>query len=129
MHVSFHLDKCTANSDCTASDANKVCTTGSCVCKAGFYAGRGGICVPSKKIHFMCSFGCCLSEIGLEDIIEINGFYLSPFHGLFGISLGIHDPDSQIINFPQNCKLSILMKWKQLVVQFLILPVDSEVFF
>ena len=52
------LDKCTADADCEAADANKECSAGSCVCKAGHYSDINGKCVTgTSKLHVILQYG------------------------------------------------------------------------
>ena len=40
--------QCTATSECEAADTNKECSSGSCVCKTGYYSSVTGVCVQGK---------------------------------------------------------------------------------
>ena len=46
--MAFSLGQCTTNANCELFDANKQCTSGSCVCKSGFYSDRAGTCITGK---------------------------------------------------------------------------------
>ena len=44
----FFSAQCSANADCESTDANKECSSGSCVCKTGYYSDITGTCVTGK---------------------------------------------------------------------------------
>ena len=39
---------CASDSDCQSSDANKKCSSGSCVCKSGYYSDISGTCIAGE---------------------------------------------------------------------------------
>ena len=44
------LDVCSAHSGCNATDANKECSNGGCVCKTGYYADVDDVCIRGKEL-------------------------------------------------------------------------------
>ena len=40
----FLADLCSNTTDCEVADANKECSSGSCVCKTGFFLATNGVC-------------------------------------------------------------------------------------
>ena len=61
LSIFFYAEVCSVDSDCTSATngANKVCTSGICVCGSDYVLGDDGACVQSKirsKNLCMCLF-------------------------------------------------------------------------
>ena len=51
--LSFHFSvPCSNSTTCQASDSNKICSSGSCVCGTGYHSNSAGTCILGTIIIF-----------------------------------------------------------------------------
>ena len=60
LSIFYYAEVCSADSDCTSATngANKVCTSGICVCGSDYVLGDDGVCVQSKIRSKYCVCVC-----------------------------------------------------------------------
>ena len=50
----WFLDSCASDAACqSGGDSNKICDSGSCVCKSGYLSGAAGLCEQGKNDNFL----------------------------------------------------------------------------